>query len=82
MLSLGLKIAMYIIMAVQLLAIGYAAHLIRRTKYIVAAGIIRLIVIPPKERIAVRAPLFSANRVANDMVFLHDILKRPRVEQP
>ncbi len=33
MLSLGLKIAMYIIMAVQLLAIGYAAHLIRRTKY-------------------------------------------------
>lgn len=33
MLSLGLKIAMYVIMAVQLLAIGYAAHLIRRTKY-------------------------------------------------
>ena len=33
MVSLGLKIAMVIIMAVQLLAIGYAAHLVRRTKY-------------------------------------------------
>ena len=33
MLSLGLKITMGVIMAVQLLAIGYAAHLVRRTKY-------------------------------------------------
>jgi len=33
MVSLGLKIAMVIIMAVQLLAIGYAAHLVRKTKY-------------------------------------------------
>ena len=33
MLSLGLKIIMGVIMAVQLLAIGYAAHLVRRTKY-------------------------------------------------
>ena len=33
MVSLGLKIAMVIVMAVQLLAIGYAAHLVRRTKY-------------------------------------------------
>ncbi len=33
MLGLGLKITMVVIMAVQLLAIGYAAHLIRRTKY-------------------------------------------------
>ena len=33
MLSLGLKITMGVIMAIQLLAIGYAAHLVRRTKY-------------------------------------------------
>lgn len=33
MLSLGLKITMGVIMAVQLLAIGYATHLVRRTKY-------------------------------------------------
>ena len=33
MLGLGLKITMVVIMAVQLLAIGYAAHLVRRTKY-------------------------------------------------
>ena len=33
MLGVGLKITMGVIMAVQLLAIGYAAHLIRRTKY-------------------------------------------------
>lgn len=33
MLGLGLKITMCVLMAVQLLAIGYAAHLIRRTKY-------------------------------------------------
>lgn len=33
MVSLGLKIAMVVVMAVQLLAIGYAAHLVRRTKY-------------------------------------------------
>ena len=33
MLSLGLKITMGVVMAVQLLAIGYAAHLVRRTKY-------------------------------------------------
>ena len=33
MLSLGLKITMGVIMAVQLLAIGYAAHPVRRTKY-------------------------------------------------
>ena len=33
MLGLGLKITMGVIMAVQLLAIGYAAHLVRRTKY-------------------------------------------------
>lgn len=33
MLGLGLKITMGVLMAVQLLAIGYAAHLIRRTKY-------------------------------------------------
>ncbi len=33
MLSLGLKITMGVIMAIQLLAIGYAAHLVLRTKY-------------------------------------------------
>ena len=33
MLSFGLKITMGVIMAIQLLAIGYAAHLVRRTKY-------------------------------------------------
>ena len=33
MLSLGLKITMGVIMAIQLLAIGYATHLVRRTKY-------------------------------------------------
>ena len=33
MLSLGLKITMGVIMAIQLLAIGYAAHLVHRTKY-------------------------------------------------
>ena len=33
MVGLGLKITMGVIMAVQLLAIGYAAHLVRRTKY-------------------------------------------------
>lgn len=33
MLSLGLKIAMCVLMAIQLLAIGYAIHLVRRTKY-------------------------------------------------
>lgn len=33
MLSLGLKITMGVVMAIQLLAIGYAAHLVRRTKY-------------------------------------------------
>ena len=33
MLSLGLKITMGVIMAIQLLAIGYATHLLRRTKY-------------------------------------------------
>ena len=31
--GLGFKITMVVIMAVQLLAIGYAAHLVRRTKY-------------------------------------------------
>ena len=31
--GLGLKITMGVIMAIQLLAIGYAAHLVRRTKY-------------------------------------------------
>ena len=33
MVGLGLKITMGVIMAIQLLAIGYAAHLVRRTKY-------------------------------------------------
>ncbi len=33
MLGIGLKVAMVVIMVVQLLAIGYAIHLIRRTKY-------------------------------------------------
>ena len=33
MLGIGLKIVMVLIMVVQLLAIGYATHLIRRTKY-------------------------------------------------
>ena len=33
MVGLGFKITMGVIMAVQLLAIGYAAHLVRRTKY-------------------------------------------------
>lgn len=33
MLSVGLKIAMVVIMVVQLLAIGYTMHLVRRTKY-------------------------------------------------
>jgi signal transduction histidine kinase len=33
MVGIGLKITMCVLMAVQLLAIGYAAHLIRRTKY-------------------------------------------------
>ena len=31
--GLGFKITMGVIVAVQLLAIGYAAHLVRRTKY-------------------------------------------------
>lgn len=33
MLGIGLKIAMVVIMVVQLLAIGYTMHLVRRTKY-------------------------------------------------
>lgn len=33
MLGTGLKIAMIVLMVVQLLAIGYATHLVRRTKY-------------------------------------------------
>ena len=33
MLGIGLKVAIVVIMVVQLLAIGYATHLVRRTKY-------------------------------------------------